>query len=444
MKKVLIIAYYFPPLGWSGVQRTLKFVKYLREFGWEPLVLTVGETKFSILDDTLVSEIPENIEIIEIDDIKFKDVTDNMMRELQKYVDSSLNIISDEKLKEDYQNELEKKLSDIRELLLLPDGNAIWANNVIKELDTRINFNEIDLVYSTSGPYSAHIVGEYIKRQYYIPWVADFRDQWMNNPYIDYDKESLRYKLESNIEKNIVTNCDKMITTTSISRENYINQYKMDKEKIITITNGYDEDDFKKLPNNSVREKKFKIIHNGSFYLKRNPYTFAIAINSLIDNKLIDKKDIEIIFNGNNDEKIIREVETILGENKDILVINGYLSHEEALLEANKANILLLICGSEEASKEVYTGKVFEYLRLKKTIMAISPLGSLVEKLLEETKCGVNIEYNDIKKIEKTILYYYKTWLNNEIIEIEALNIEKYERRDLTKRLSHVFEEIVK
>lgn len=444
MKKVLIIAYYFPPLGWSGVQRTLKFVKYLREFGWEPVVLTVGATKFSILDNTLVSEIPENIEIIKIDDIKFKDVTDNILRELQKYIDSSLNIISDEKLKEDYQNELEKRLSDIRNLLLLPDGNAIWANNVIKELDNRIDFNEINLVYSTSGPYSAHIVGEYIKKKYHVPWVADFRDQWMNNPYIDYDKDSLRYKLESNIEKNIVINCDKMITTTPISRKNYINEYKVDKEKIITITNGYDEDDFKKLPNNKISKKKFKIIHNGSFYLKRNPYTFFIAINNLINNKLIDKKFIEIIFNGKNDEKIIREIETILGENKDILIINGYLSHEESLFEAYRADILLLICGSGEAAKEVYTGKVFEYLRLKRPIMAISPSGSLVEELLEETKCGLSIEYDDIDKIEKSILYYYKAWLNNVVMKVEALNIEKYERRNLTKQLSQVFNEIVR
>ena len=306
MKKVLIIAYYFPPLGWSGVQRTLKFVKYLRDFDWDPIVVTVGETKFSILDKSLEDELPKGIKIIRVDDIVLKDVTDVMKRQIKGYVEASINSISDESLKKLYEEEIEKKISELRDMVLLPDGNVIWANNVIKEINDKIDFTEIDVVYTTSSPYSAHIIGEYIKKEYSIPWIADFRDQWVDNPYIDYDKDSLRYKLEKNMEKNVVFNCDRLITVTPVITENYISTYKIEKNKVITITNGYDEGDFKNIKSKK-ENNKFTMIHNGSFYLKRNPYTVARVIKKLVENEIIDEKKIEIILNGNNDCNIINK-----------------------------------------------------------------------------------------------------------------------------------------
>ena len=260
MRKVLVIAYYFPPLGWSGVQRTLKFAKYLRDFDWEPIVVTVGKTKFSILDQSLENELPKDINIIRIDDIVLKDVTDAMKRQLKGYIEASMNFISDENLKQLYEEEIEKIFSELRDLLLIPDGNAIWANSVIKKIRNKIDFNKIDVVYTTSGPYSAHIIGEYIKRKYSIPWIADFRDQWINNPYIDYDKNSLRYKIEKSMEKSVVLNCDRLITTTPIITENYISTYKIEKNKVITITNGYDEEDFKNIKSKKQNKENKKML----------------------------------------------------------------------------------------------------------------------------------------------------------------------------------------
>lgn len=409
MKKVLIIAYYFPPLGWSGVQRTLKFIKYLRDFDWEPIVVTVGKTKFSILDKSLEDELPKDIKIIRVDDIVLKDVTDVMKGQIKGYVEASINSISDESLKKLYEEEIEKKISELRDMVLLPDGNVIWANNVIKEINDKIDFTEIDVVYTTSSPYSAHIIGEYIKKEYSIPWIADFRDQWVDNPYIDYNKDSLRYKIEKN--------------------------------KVITITNGYDEEDFKNIKSKK-QNNKFTIVHNGSFYLKINPYTVARVIKKLVENDIIDEKKIEIILNGNNDYNIINKFKEIMGKYSYIITINGYLSHEESLIKSNNADILLLICGEEESSKQVYTGKVFEYLRLRKPVLSISPKGSLVEKLLHETECGINAEYSDIETIEKIILNYYNSWLKGNKIKVGAKNIEKYERKELTKKLVEIFNEV--
>lgn len=326
-------------------------------------------------------------------------------------------------------------------MVLLPDGNVIWANNVIKEINDKIDFTEIDVVYTTSSPYSAHIIGEYIKKEYSIPWIADFRDQWVDNPYIDYNKDSLRYKLEKNMEKNIVFNCDRLIMVTPVITENYISTYKIEKNKVITITNGYDEEDFKNIKSKK-QNNKFTIVHNGSFYLKINPYTVARVIKKLVENDIIDEKKIEIILNGNNDYNIINKFKEIMGKYSYIITINGYLSHEESLIKSNNADILLLICGEEESSKQVYTGKVFEYLRLRKPVLSISPKGSLVEKLLHETECGINAEYSDIETIEKIILNYYNSWLKGNKIKVGAKNIEKYERKELTKKLVEIFNEV--
>ncbi|WP_394903138.1 glycosyltransferase [Clostridium butyricum] len=440
MRKVLIIAYYFPPLGWSGVQRTLKFVKYLRDFGWEPIVVTVGKTKFSILDETLLDEIPKEIEVIRIDDVVLKDLTELMKKEIYKFNEASLELISDNKLIKLYEAEIEKKFSELRDLVLVPDGNSIWANNVVREIENRIDFNHIDIIYTTSGPYSAHVVGNYIKKLYGIRWISDFRDQWINNPYINYDKNSLRYKIEKDMEKSIVLNCDRLITTTSISRKNYINMYELSEEKVVTITNGYDENDFKKLNiTQENKSNKFKIVYNGSFYLKINPYTFAIAVKQLLDEKKIDKNKIEIILNGESDSKIVDKFIAIMSEYSQLIINNGYMNHEASLIKSMNANLLLVISGEGEGSKEVYTGKIFEYLRLKKPILALSPKESLIEELLSETECGINVEYNNVKQIKQIILHYYDKWLLNDEEDVKANNIEKYERRVLTRNLVDVF-----
>lgn len=306
MKKVLIIAYYFPPLGWSGVQRTLKFVKYLKDFGWQPIVVTVGKTRFSISDKSLLNEIPEDVEVIRIDDVKFKDITDEIKERMREYSKYSFNIISDENLKVEYEKEIESTLEKLRNLFLLPDGNAVWANNVVREISNRINLNNISIVYTTSAPYSTHLVGYYLKKHYKLPWIADFRDEWTNNPYYNFDVKNIRYKIEKNLEKSLIDFSDKIITTTSMARDNYIKLFNLHQNKAITITNGYDEEDYMLL-NHSKVNAKFSVVSNGSFYLDRNPYTFLKAIKNILRMKLIKEDDIEIIFIGTieNEIKII-------------------------------------------------------------------------------------------------------------------------------------------
>lgn len=439
MKKVLIIAYYFPPLGWSGVQRTLKFVKYLRAFGWEPIVVTVGKTKFSVLDKSLLEEIPQGIEMIRIDDVKFKDITDEMKADMRKHIKNSFNIISDEKLKIEYEKEIESIFEKLRSYFLLPDGNAAWANNVIEEISNKLNLADISVVYTTSGPYSTHLIGYYLKKEFNLPWVTDFRDEWTNNPYYNFNVKDIRYKIEQNLEQNLVDFSDKVITTTSMATDNYTKLFNINKNKAVTITNGYDEEDFICL-SKTVKSEKFNIISNGSFYLGRNPYTFLKAIENILRKNLIREKSLNIQFVGTIEDKIECNIEEF--EMDDIVICEGYLPHIDSLNRANNANLLLLIVGKEDKVKSIFPGKIFEYIRMKKPILAISPKGGVVEKLLKETGCGINVEYDNIEEIENVILKFYYDWFNNKPLMVNEKKIKEYERKRLTEKLSNIFYEL--
>jgi|LSQX01.2.fsa_nt_gb UDP-N-acetyl-D-glucosamine dehydrogenase len=451
-KKVLFIAYVFPPISGSGVQRSLKFIKYLRNYGWEPVVVTVGDTKAAFFDETLFSDIPEGIEIIRINR---PGIIDDF------YVNELFNVYSKivpVNILNEYISIINKyKLINLN-WLLLPDVHIPWANEVIKEIHKYCNFDEIDLIYSTSGPYSDHIIGYYLKKEYNKPWVADFRDEWTNNPMIKPNKKNIVYIVLREMEKKIVEFADKIITTTDGAASNYKKIFNLKDDKVVTITNGYDEEDFKEISlgknksnnkdNEKDQNKRFTIIHNGVLYGNRSPIPFINVIKNLVDGNKISKDKIVVYFAyTDKDEEYKAYIkERGLGE---CIQFSGYLSHKESLKKASNADLLLLIIGEEEKWKTVHAGKVFEYLRLCKPIMGLSPKGSVTEELLTETGRGKNFDFSDYEGMESYILEIYEKWqedkLNACILKDYKINedIIKFERKNLTKKLADVFNELI-
>ncbi len=441
-KRVLILAQIFPPMGGSGVQRTLKFTKYLREFNYEPIVITVGKTFFNYLkDDCLIKEIPESLDVIRFDErLNFN--TNQVTNLIDKYerLINNKEIISEYK---DIINELIEKdnMEELTNTLLIPDLSSFWAMDVLNEIDEVVDFNSIDIIYSTSGPYSDHIIGYFLKERFNKPWICDFRDEWSNNPYADFNKENIFYKIIRSMEINILNKCNKLITISDLAKENYISDLNVSEDKISVITNGYDENDFKNIKYNKEKNNKFKIIHNGILYMIRTPETFLLAIKKLIDELKIDKDKIEIIFSYTEDKE---KWTKYLKENnmESIVTFKEYMPHDESLNLSINSDMLLLIVGQGEKNKGVYTGKVFEYLRMGKPILALSPKGSVVEKLLEETKSGQNYDFENIAGISDYIYRIYTEWeRKHENTYILNGNINKYERKELTRELVGVFNE---
>ena len=431
-KKVLFCAHIFPPVGGSGVQRSLKFVKYLRNYGWEPIVVTVGKTVYPLTDESMVSEIPDEIEIIRINE-KMK-IDNNYANEL---VNLYRGVIKNDPLFEEYLKELYKSQQSLNKLIFVPDLYILWAKEVLDYIDEYVDLNKIDIIYTTSGPYSCHIIGYYLKMKYNIPWVADFRDEWTNNPYIDFDTTDILYKINFEMEKNIVNFADKIITVTPLMAENYANIFNISNNKIEIITNGYDEADFMKINTNyTSKNNKFIIMHNGIMYMIRTPQTFLKAVYNLISTNKINKNDIKIVFGlTENMQEWSKFVEQLQLE--DVVEFHDYMKHDESIKKAAEASCLLLIVGDGEKNKAVFPGKVFEYLRLCKPIIALSPKDSVVDKLIKSTNRGVNVEFNDIKGIENAILDLYRKWKDNPLYGYTVTeDILQYNRTELTQRLS--------
>lgn len=434
-KKVLVIAHIFPPIGGSGVQRTLKFVKYMRNFGWEPIILTTGKSSYPLKDVSLLDDIPEGIKIIRIDE----DYSIN------KQIISEIHSIINRFQIEPALFEMYRQYSLINiEGICIPDQYILWANKVMKEIKNYIDLSKIDLIYSTSGPYSDHIIGYLLKDEFDKPWVADFRDEWTNNPYANPDKDSWIYKMHFALEEKIVHVADKVINVTPVSTDNYREIFKLDDEKLVTITNGYDEDDFQEIVLSDKKNDKFTIIHNGLLYGIRNPKPILKAIKNLIDQNKIDRNRIKLSLSWCENAKEWSNYIVDL-QLEDIVEFIGYVSHKESLQIAYRADILLLIVGPGEKNKAMYPGKLFEYLRLNKPILALSPKESVVDKLINNFGVGINIDFDDIDALEDAIAYFYKNWENSELSNLEITGkVEKFERRFLTKKLITIFNETIK
>ncbi|MCY6485791.1 glycosyltransferase [Clostridium aestuarii] len=439
MKKVLFIAYYFPPLGWSGVQRSLKFVKYLRCFNWEPIVVTVKNSSFCIKDDSLFNDIPPDLKVIRIEELPSAKYTNDLTEQLKESMSHVLNMLPDSYYNF-YENSFKNSFKTIRSLLALPDDQTLWGYNVLKKIESEVNFNNIDMIYSTSGPYSAHFIGYNLKQKHNIPWVADFRDEWTNYPGSNIDKNNIIYKIQEELETRILNFCDKVLTISPICKTNYINIFKLNTSKVQVITNGYDEEDFVNI-NISKKNDKFTIVYNGSLYPPRKPDTFLCAVNNLINKNLIPKDKISIKFIGTCTPDIYNDI--FKNDIYHITQYLAYLSHKDSLQQTANADLLLLIIGSNPKVKCVYTGKVFEYIRLKKPILALSPSGSVVDELLNKTNCGKNIDFSDIPGIEGYIYQQYVNWTKNISINTNENEIKQFERKSLTSNLSTVFDEIL-
>jgi glycosyltransferase involved in cell wall biosynthesis len=411
-KRVLMIANQFPPMGGSGVQRSVKFAKYLPDFDWEPIVFT-RECNKGLMDESLLSDIPKNLEVIRT---KAYD-----LNELPKPFNLAGKLISRK--------------------MLIPDGDKIWYEKNKKILLDYIKNNKIDALYTTSYPYSDHLLGLYIKKHLpKLPWIVDFRDEWCNNPYIlDMGYSNRRMKKERTMEKEVVTMCDYFITNTPLMLKNFVKDYDIE-QKSYVIPNGYDEEDFIGLNKEYNKSDKLIITYSGSMYGRRKPDYFLQSINELINEDKINKDDILIRFIGNIPSKKINEINDkySLG---DIVSYLPYMEHRKSIEKLMESDILLFIIGEGKGAENFYSGKVFEYMNTNRPILALVPPKGVAADVIRETCTGYISETTDINTIKKLSLKLYMDWRNNAIdIQPDWQKVKTFERKELTKELVKILD----
>ncbi len=439
-KKILMIAYYFPPFGGVPVQRTLKFIKYLPEYGWKPFVLTVldGYDHFHPNDPSLLKKIPDGM-IIRAKEVG---IVSSFIRFLRRK--SPVNTIIHKFLIT--SNTVSIRLRKILyNSLWFPDEKGYWIPGAIFRGLQLLTKQDIGIIYASGYPWSAFLVGAILNKLKGIPLVLDFRDAWTLNPRGLWDNRFQRFW-----ESRVLLQASKAIFATNLMREDYIERYPwIDREKFITITNGFDYEDFKGFDGRKEKDsKKFLITFTGTFNdnvppldIDQSPYYFLKGLARLLKNDNSDiQKNIFIRFVGDFSENNRSFVKRLSLE--DIVEITGHVSHGKSIEFQLESDLLLLIISPCPKSKSILTGKLFEYIGAKKPILALVPDGEAKDLIVKEG-LGVAVEPKDIDGIEKAIFGLYEKWkLNSLKFGGNGSLFRKYEMSVLTKKFVEAIEGI--
>ena len=422
-KKLLIITYYWPPAGGPGVQRWLKFVKYLPEFGIQPIVYIPENPTYPIIDRELLKEVSEKVLILKNKIFEPYQLANYFSKNKTKKISSG--IIPNVKK----QTYLEKFLLWIRGNLFIPDARVYWVKPSVKYLKKYIREYNIDTIVTSGPPHSLHLIGMELKQDLNVKWFADFRDPWTT---IGYHKElklsSFADKKHKKLEKKVLNLADTIIVTSKTTK---IEFSKLTSKPIEVITNGYDVENVAK----QVLDSKFSLAHIGSFLSDRNPKILWESLNELIIEIPTFQNDLEIKLIGAISQEVLQ---TISHYNLNSYVNNlGYVSHNEAVLHQRKSQVLLLIEIDSEQTRSIIPGKLFEYMVSERTIIAIGPEKSDIEDIINQTNTGVFFNYSEKEKLKKTILDYYNLYKINKL-HLFPVGLQQYSRKNLTEQLVKV------
>lgn len=420
-KKVLIITYYWPPAGGPGVQRWLKFVKYLPEFGIEPIVYVPENPTYPIVDDHLLEEVNKNTIILKNKIVEPYQLAGFFSKNKAKKISSG--IIPKSK----NQTFFEKIMLWIRGNIFIPDARFLWVKPSVSYLEKYITDNQIDTIITTGPPHSVHLIGLHLKSKTKVRWFADFRDPWTTIGYhkalklSNYAQKKHRY-----LEKKVLNSADSIIVTSKTTKKEF---EQLTHKPIEVITNGFDVENIEK----QTLDTTFSLAHIGSFLSERNPKILWESLRELCNEIPHFKSFLEIKLIGAVSQDILDEIKQ--HELLHYTINMGYVAHQDALKHQRKSQILLLIEIDSEDTKSILPGKLFEYMVSERPIIAIGPKDSDFEDLLIQTNTGVFFQYNEKMALKNTIAQYFDAFLKQNL-KSNAIGLHQFSRKQLTEKLS--------
>lgn len=427
MKRVLIITYYWPPSGGSGVQRWLKMSKYLPENGWQPVIYTAEDAEYPVEDQSLMNDVAPEAEVIR-----------RPIVEPYTFYKKFLGIKKGEKVKAGFINDGAKKTGWkenlsvwLRGNLFIPDARCWWIRPSVRFLKRYLKEHPVDAIISTGPPHSMHLIAKELHKKFNIPWVADFRDPWTD---IDFYKD-LKLTRRSDrkhhrLERQVLSEATRVVTVGWDCAKGLENHGA---NNVAVITNGYDFFDISN--ENYQKTSILTMSHIGIIGANRNPEMFWEAISELdIPMKIrligqIDNSVIESIKRHN----IVNYVEII-----------PYIPHNQVIEEQQKSDVLLLFVNNTPNAKGIMTGKLFEYIASGRPILSIGPENGDSARILNETQSGVTVDFNDKEKMKSVIRDFVEKYNDNQLITRHNEMVEKYSRRNLTKDFVKLLNETLK
>lgn len=429
-KKVLIVTYYWPPAGGGGVQRWVKFVKYLRDYGWEPIVFTADGADYPVLDLSLASEIPLSAEVIK-----------HMI--IEPY--TLYKLISGKKSKEKIDpnflsqgkqlNWKDKLAVWVRGNLFIPDARFLWIRPAAKAIDKYLVSHDIDAIISTGPPHSCHLIAKQVAKKHHLPWIVDFRDPWTGIDYFDDLRlSSFALSRHKRLEKSVLDHASCVIT---VGKTMAADLAKITDSRIEVITNGFDESD--RPQQRAITHDGFEISYIGTMNDARNPLGFWQAIANIKQSQPSVYNNIRINLVGAPELIVIQSIERF--SISECINYVGYVTHKEALQYLDKAAVLLLIINNTSNNKSILTGKIFEYLMVKKPILCIGPQDGDAADIIHRAQAGVVLDYKAVDSISDFIMQQYQMFVNGSDVRMRG-DIEQYSRTSLTQKLATVLNEI--
>lgn len=429
-KKILIITYYWPPSGGSGVQRWAYFAKYLEQFDIIPIVLTVDPKKASYpsLDNDLLKEV-EHVEVHKTSTFEPLQIYSFLTTGKKK------DGIPFGSIETKSKSPVKRLGRFVRSNLMIPDARIYWNSYAYKAAKEIIKKHNIKTVITTSPPHSTQLIGLKLKKKQKINWVADLRDPWTTIAYEKYLNRSKKSTFKNeNYEKEVVTKCDQLIVVSEGMKEEFSEKYNT--SNIAVIPNGFDSEGLPK-QNSPNPTEKFKLCYVGNYKISQNTTSLWKALKELSDEVEGFSENFKLSITGNLNETIKNSIAD--HEIGHLLEENPFVKHREAVEIMFKANALLLPIPQATNNKLILTGKIFEYLASQNPILAIGPPDGNASQILQECERNIMYEYEDIQGIKAFLKAQFNYWKENNQTskKLNDKNYLKYSRVELTKKLAN-------
>lgn len=448
MKTVLMIAYYFPPSGVSGIYRTMRFLKFLPECGWRPVVLTLRPDAYEAgepRDDSLLERLPADLTVIRTAECRILEGLQRLRRlrrQTQTVVQAAPSL---HKRREAAASWWQRFKDGVTGMLSTPDRQIGWWLPAVWAGWQAVRRHDVGVLYSTGKPWTAHLVGCGLRWLTRTPWVADFRDPWLNNP-SSASMSRLRQAIESRLERMVMRRADVVVANTEVVRQDWMQRYPFLKpDNVVTLTNGFDPDESlppcsRQAPHRSPQAPILTLTHAGALYAQRYPHHFFVALDRVLTQGTVPGKCLRVNLVGSWDT----QTNTFLAEHPkvaEIVQLVPQVPHHAYLGYLQQSDILLLL---QPQTVSQIPAKVFEYMQAGKTILALTPPCGATGDLVRSEELGRVCDATDTEGIQQALEALYRDFAAGTLqLGVSASTYRKYDMRHLTHRLASSFDRLV-